>query len=321
MLGQPEAITSSFSNTEIGTWILRLLAQVAELPESEIPLLLSHTYGGFLMSLHNPNWHAALKTGIDKWISRMLEVEIIERRDKTMRLTLLGHECGRSALSLESCIRLIQLFRHYSDDLREPLKFMALLQLLPEIDAQYTPIFKKGQREMVWLQQLGRTYPDVIKAIQQYADDIWQYVARAKRACILKDWINGVSIEQMESAYTINSFSSSVGLGDIRRIADLTRFHLKPAYQIAMLTMPDNVPNADEMEVLLRQLEVGIPAAGVDLLSLPFSLARGEYLSLISAGICTSQAFVDLPLTELERVIGAARAHQLDMVRKSLSEL
>lgn len=45
--GTPEPITSSFTDRDLRTWIIRLLSQVRAVREADVPHLLTSTYGGF----------------------------------------------------------------------------------------------------------------------------------------------------------------------------------------------------------------------------------------------------------------------------------
>lgn len=146
---------------------------------------------------------------------------------------------------------------------------MALVQALPELNAQYTPFFKRGQLESRWAREVAiRFGNDTAVALQRYSGDAWVYYARTKCACILWDWINGVPINEMEQSYTINPRQGSVAGGDIQVISDTTRFHLRSAFQIASVLAPVDTPHPKVTDALVRQLETGIPAKALDLLHL-----------------------------------------------------
>jgi len=196
---------------------------------------------------------------------------------------------------------------------------MALVQALPELDAQYTPLFRRGQREFQWAREAAiRFGNDTVTALQWHSGDVWAYYARTKRACLLWDWINGVPINEMEKSYTINPYQGSVTGGDIRAISDTTRFHLRSAFQIASMLAPISIPNPEGMDALLRQLETGIPAKALDLLRLPVPLGRGEYLALIGAGVTkVSEVWVMSP-DQIETVLGPERVKQLERYRPTL---
>jgi helicase len=63
-----------------------------------------------------------------------------------IRLSILGHACGQSPLELESAMQLIEMLRLMQPDDLTPMTLMALVQALPEQDADYTPL-GKGRSE------------------------------------------------------------------------------------------------------------------------------------------------------------------------------
>jgi hypothetical protein len=101
----------------------------------------------------------------------------------------------------------------------------------------------------------------------------------------------------------------------VRKFADATRYHLRSAHQIASVMFVGEGPDEESVEALLRQLEAGLPAEALGLLSLPVSLSRGEYLSLHAAGISTPEQFWATPEESLAGVLGASRAAQCVKLR------
>jgi hypothetical protein len=87
-------------------------------------------------------------------------------------------------------------------------------------------------------------------------------------------------LEQIEATFSANAYQS-VGHGDVRRIADSTRYHYGSAFQIVSLLLMQNGPDEDAVEKLLRQLEVGIPEDALELLKLPVSVVSTLLLSLV----------------------------------------
>jgi hypothetical protein len=126
-------------------------------------------------------------------------------------------------------------------------------------------------------------------------------------------------METIEQNYSVNSYNA-VGYGDVKGCADTTRFHLRAAHQIATVLLVDKGPNDESVEVLLKQLEVGIPADAVELLSLPFTLTRGEYLALYHAGIRKPQDLWERPEAALTELVGPDRATQLEKHRPVLKQ-
>ena len=99
--GAPEPIRSSFSDHDVRTWIIRLLSQVKAVKQSDVPRLLSNTYGWFLARDSDPNWQVETETRIRGIVSQFLELGLLERRDDQVQLTLLGRACGQSSLAFD----------------------------------------------------------------------------------------------------------------------------------------------------------------------------------------------------------------------------
>ena len=312
VLSNPEPVTSSFKEGEAGTWVLRLLAQIPAIREDELISVIANTYGGYLRALNDPGWQKRQENQLIDLIPRMLGSGLIEKDGNILFLTLLGRACGNSSLSFESALRLVEILQKVAISNLSPEKLMALVQVLPELDTQYTPLFKKGQLEFKWASEVAiRFGQDIATVLQRRSGDVWVYYARTKRACILWDWINGVPTNDMEKNYTVNPFQGSVAGGDIRAISDTTRFHLRSAFHIASEIAPAGAPDPMAMDALLRQLETGIPSKALDLLHLPIPLGRGEYLALIGAGVTKASEVCAMVQDELEAVLGIDRAGQI----------
>jgi hypothetical protein len=251
----------------------------------------------------------------------MLADGLLERDENMLSLTLLGRACGASSLTLESALRLVEILLKTVSTGISPAKLMALVQALPELDAQYTPLFRRGQIEFKWARDAAMRFGnDMVAALQRRVGDPWVYHARAKRVCILGDWIDGVPTNEMEKRYTINPFQGAVTGGDVRAICDTTRFHLRSAFQIASVLSPADAPDPAAMDALFRQLETGIPARALDLLNLPVSLGRGEYLALIGAGVTNVSELWNMAREALEPVLGLERTKQIERHRPPLPD-
>lgn len=320
VLASPEPVTSSFREEEVGTWVLRLLAQIQGIREDELISVIANTYGGYLRALNDQGWQKRQESQLAELVPRMLADGLLERERNTLSLTLLGKACGGSSLTLESSLRLVEILKKTASTSISPEKLMALIQALPELDAQYTPLFRRGQLESRWAREAAiRFGNDTAVALQRYSRDAWVYYARTKRACILWDWVNGVPINEIERNYTINPRQGSVAGGDIRAISDTTRFHLRSAFQIVSVLAPTDTPNPEVTDALIRQLETGIPAKALDLLHLPVSLGRGEYLALFGAGVTrVSEVWVMSP-DQIKTILGTELAEQLERHRPTPS--
>lgn len=316
VMGQLEEFRSSFDLKDIATWVVRLLAQIERMPRKDIVRLLANTYGGYLASKKHPEWHSDMVQRLEELLERMITLDLVEQEEGWIQLTLLGRACGRSALSFESALRLVELLRGIQMHDLTAEKLMVILQVLPESDNGYTPMMRRGRREASHPSTAAQRYgQDIIRLLQRRAKDEFDYFARCKRAAILGDWIDGKPIEEIEQRYSTNPYQGTIGHGDVRKFADATRFHLRSAHQIASFIFIEGGLTEESIDVLLRQLEIGIPADALALVALPLPLARGEYLALYRRGIKTKEEFWTLSRDTVKEILGQSRAFQFETLR------
>lgn len=309
VLGTPEDVSSSFQQRDLPTWTLRLLSQVRGVRPEEIPGLLVNTFGGYSASRANPQWIRLVEGDVSALVTRLLQAGLAEQDGDLIHLTLLGRACGASSLSFESSLRLIELMRQLNVALADPVQVLAIIQVLAEMDGIYTPVMKRGQSESVRASQAAQRFgPGTAQGLQRYCQDQFEFWARCKRSSILFDWITGTSIDELERYYSTTPFQGAVGYGDIIRIADGARFHLRSAHQILSALFPDQPAFLTALDELLRRLEFGLPAAALGLTELPVALSRGQYLALFAAGVGTAAAAKVLDRETLERSVGAVAA-------------
>ena len=91
---------------EIDTWVLRLLAQVPDVPRDRVATLLTNTYAGYLATRASPEWEPEMRGRVEAFLTRALELGLLEQEGDIVRLSLLGKACGRSHLRLPSAMRL-----------------------------------------------------------------------------------------------------------------------------------------------------------------------------------------------------------------------
>ena len=231
VLGLPEAATSSFQQRDLPTWTLRLLSQVRGVRGDQIPSLLVNTFGGYTASRSNPQWISRVEAEVSALVARLLQAGLAEQEGDLVHLTLLGRACGSSSLSFESGMRLIELMRPLDAARTEPLQVLGIVQVLSEMDGIYTPVMKRGGSESVRpseaMQRFGHT---LVQGLQRYCRDEFEYWARCKRASLLYDWIEGTPVDELERRFSTTPFGGAISYGDIVRIADGARFHMRSAH-------------------------------------------------------------------------------------------
>jgi helicase len=316
----PEDVVSSFRVEDLPTWVLRLFSQVRRLKTSEIPGLLVNTFGGYSASRANPSWLAMIEPRIGQLVTRLLQAGLAEDECGLIHLTLLGQAVGASSLAFESGLRLVELLRGL-DILSTPAaNILGLVQVLDEMREVYTPIMKRGRSEAIRVNELIQRYgQQLAHFLHRYGADEHEVWRRCKRASILYDWIEGVPVDVMERRYTINPYQGLIRYGDIASIADATRFHLRSAHRILAALFPQHPGFLSAIDELLTRLEAGLPACALPLLSLPVTLNRGQYLSLIELGTFDTEAVRTAVDANLDASIGLATATRLKIAFQSES--
>lgn len=303
--GALEPLQSSFNAAELETWVMRLLAQVKQVHKDQVLQLLLNTFGGYLANRQHPGWRAGMEQRLRQLLADMIRLRLVEQEMDNVQLTLLGRACGESSLSFRSAMRLVELVQSVGVQDVTAERLMALVQALPESDGNYTPMFKKGTKESVRPREAASRFgASIANALQRFADDYLSYYARCKRASILWDWINGVPVERIEEVYTANPYQGKIGYGDIRKFADATRFHLTAAHRITNILFVTGGPTEEAIDRLLRQLEIGLPAQALGLVGIPIDLARGDYLTLLAAGIQTVNQIWQLSDERITQLLG-----------------
>lgn len=309
VMGVPEDVRSSFQHSDLPTWTLRLLSQVRGVRQDEIPGLLVNTFAGYSASRNDPQWISKVESDVAGLVGRLLQAGLAEREGELVHLTLLGRACGSSSLSFESSLRLVELMAQLDAGRTLPFHMLALIQVLDEMDAVYTPVFKKGQKEGERAADAAQRFGQSrVQALQRYCRDQFEFWARCKRAALLYDWIEGVVIETLEKRYSTTLFGGAVGYGDIVRIADATRFHLRSTHQIVSTLLPDQPEFLRGLDEILQRLEYGLPHVALPLTKLRVTLTRGQYLALVGAGACDVDALSNLSDSQLRDCVGAATA-------------
>lgn len=314
-------IVSSFDPKHLETWIIRLLAQINRIPKEDIGHLLANTYGGFLAIKANPKWQNEMDKKLTELLDRMISLELAEQEGIFIQLTLLGRACGRSALSFESTMRLVEFLKDLSSSELSAQRLMILTQALPELDNTYTPIMKRGQKESVRPREARQYYGvDAIKNLQKYSRDEFTYYARCKRAAILWSWIEGVQIEAIERQFSTTPYQGRIGYGDIIKFADATRFYLRSVYHIADIMFLGEGLCEETIENILKQLETGVPATALKLLDIELPLERGEYLQLFQRGTTSPDYFWSLTPESLNGILSISKIEKFKEVKSRMEK-
>jgi helicase len=242
-------------------------------------------------------------------VARLLQARLAELEGDLIHLTLLGRACGASSLSFESSLRLVELMGRLSTVQNSPQHVLAMVQVLDEMDAVYTPIMKKGQSESIRVNDVAQRYgQQVTPTLQRYCRDQFEFWARCKRAALLYDWVEGTPVDVLEKRYSTTPFAGAIGYGNIIGIADATRFHLRSAHQILSTLLPDQPEFLRRLNEILQRLEFGLPLEALPLAKLPVRLTRGQCLALVAIGVHNPTELDALNELHLRACVGTATA-------------
>lgn len=309
VLGSPEDVKSSFQHSDLPTWTLRLLSQVRGIRKSDIPELLINTFGGYSASCENPKWVALVEVDVMNLISRLLDAELAELEGDLLHLTLLGRACGASSLSFESSLRLVELMRQLNVIQTSPTHVLAIIQVLEELDAVYTPVMKRGRSESLRASEAAQRYgQSILPILQRYCRNEIEFWCRCKRAALLYDWIEGTPVDILENRYSTNPYQGAISFGDVMRVTDSSRFHLRSAHQILSTLFPDQPDFLAGLDDILQRLEFGLPSEVLKLINLNLPLNRGQYLALANAGVKSLELLIALNEKQLSDCVGMTTA-------------
>ena len=303
--GSPEPITSSFRDRDVQSWLLKLLAQIGEIAEDEVTETVLSTFGGFLAKRSDPQWADRMRANLPRSIDEMVSAGLIDRSDDQLSMTPLGKACGAASFDIQSSLRLISILNQDGGFVDDPLKLALVIQALPAFDDVYVKQVKNGESER--LTSLDMEAPGVRRFLEAHARDHVDITRRAKRALIVLSWLRGDPIESIEAAMTRNGWAD-VRAGDVRRIADSTRFHLASAIEIAAVAAPGRDQLQEHAEMVLKRFDLGLSEDMLALADSAQRLTRGEIIALHAIGVTTLES----PLSpQISSILGVERLSEV----------
>jgi helicase len=293
VLGEPEDLRSRFLDTDPRALILRTLAtaggsgDAAGMSEEDLIAFLENSWGVFQRRVARGEW----AWNPDELRARLAELEQLQMAERDvvggLRLLPLGRFAGESGVAIETIVRLAQVARRVQD-LADGRSALALVQLTAELDEVYMPVNTKGWRREAasWFGELSRlgVTPAVVDALRRNGDNL-DVTRRAKRAVGCVFWTEGVPRRRTEEMLTRHDRNNAIDgpvRGAVNRSVDLLPTTLR------VLEFLHGTDLTELESALLLQLQLGIPAALVDLATICGErLTRSQYLALADAGLLT----------------------------------
>ncbi len=293
-----EPLRSSFATGNIGTWTLRLLAQIGGMSRVAIGSMIANTYGGYLLTRTNAAVAGHVAEQSIAYVDRFIELGLAREQCGRVELTDLGRACGGTQLSIESCLQVLSFVRSLRP--LSSLQLLGLTQALSEMDDHYIPMQSRGAGESQWIGVATSQLGVAAEALRQRQDSVLTVARRSKRFLIAAAWAEGAEVSAIEKRYSANPFFA-IGHGDIAGVADASRFRLASVYAIAAIATPETVPDLTAFENFLARLEYGIPEALVPLLRIS-GLRRGDLLAIGRLAVRSPEDLWALPATALAQL-------------------
>ncbi|MEJ0053158.1 MAG: DEAD/DEAH box helicase [bacterium] len=299
VLASPEDLNSRFlaDHTDPRTLIVRVLiaAGRAGLPAQQIVEFLEESFGVFQQKAINASW----KWDEQQLLQALADLNahgLVEKdKDDVYHLTELGKLAGVSGVEVESVIRAVNALSGLpTTDINDPA-LITLSQATAELDQVLFPMNKKStQKEpQAWATEIrNQNVPtQITQELGRNTSDTTQQTLRAKKAVASLLWITDRPLNEVETTMTQFGGGLDGAAGAIRGVAARTCDVLPTIARIAELLNP-GFDLSNRVSRLLIRLEIGVPAAGVELGSrIGRILTRGDYLNLLKAGISTAEQF------------------------------
>jgi len=299
--GVPEDLHSRFvaEGTDPRTLILRVLAagrkaKVKGVPSEDIIDFLEGSFGAFQKKQNASNWIWD-RPRLAGALANLAAHKLVEAaNDSRYHLTALGRFAGEGGVEVESIIRLVDALSPLPTAAINDPTLIAATQLTVELDQVYFPLNKKStQKEpQMWFAELRRqAIPSpVLTSLTRFVEDQHMGTSRAKKAAACLLWISGRPISEIEKVMTQFGGAFDGAAGPIRSVSARTCDLLPSVARVASI-LHTGIDLGSRVTRLLTRLEVGVPAAAVEIAQFAGSrLSRGDYQQLIKANLNTAAA-------------------------------
>jgi replicative superfamily II helicase len=318
--GQPEDIVSRFltNDTDNRSLIIRVLAAAPKssqgMTSEDIIGFLEDSFGAFQQKQKSSQWRWS-RTELLESLHSLHQHQLIEAdAGNTYRLTELGRVAGEAGVEVESIVRLVHALRHTNpESINDPALIVAT-QITVELDREFFPINKKStQKEpQTWIGEIGRqgVPQSVLAALRGFVTQGIEVTLRAKKAVACLLWITDKSLAEIEKTLTQFGGGFDGAAGQIRSVKARTCDFLPIVARVAEILHP-GLDLGERVRRLLTRLEVGVPAAAVELATLAGSrLARGDYQRLLKTNQCTIAA---IEQSSNEELLGSLNGDELKL--------
>lgn len=313
--GLPEDLHSRFiaDDTDPRTLILRVLAtgrraKVKGVPSQDILDFLEGSFGAFQRKQTTANWSWD-RTRLTEALTDLTNHKLVQvADDDCYHLTALGRFAGEGGVEVDSIIRLVEALSPLTAASINDPTLIAVTQLTVELDHVYLPMNRRStQKEpQTWFGELRKqNIPSlVLNLLNRFTDEQHTGTLRAKKASACLLWITDRPMSEIEKVLTQFGGAFDGAAGPVRSVASRTSDLLPSVARVAAILHPD-IDLTKRVTRLLSRLEVGVPAAAVEIAQYAGSrLSRGDYQQLIKANLGTAASAANASDSDLLACLG-----------------
>ena len=288
---------------------------------TEVCDFLRASYAGTLYWQDQPDAAEAMQANVNTAIAFCLEHELICAPAATtaspavsLRVTEIGRICALQGISAESFVTLMQFLADIDPAHCDPWELIFLVTHNRELTELHFRLsqaaFESGEYWRATQERNPGHWETLVKKSEQLLQSRFEVVKRLKMALLLLDWINGVSLQQLELKYS-QFYRDKSYSGTIRGLAENASWMVRLLADVAAVrhAPPTTV---QRLQTLARKLLYGVPETGVELAALHVpGLTRTMIMRLAQAGYISEEHVLDAELEELSRLMPKEIAFRL----------
>jgi helicase len=333
VLGEPEEVISRFfdANTDIRSLIIRVLVAIHNIRREgltfdQIIEFLDGSFGAFQYTERyqsSPINASKVSSALQQLLYHGLIEQDIENR---FTVTPLGRLAGEAGVEVETIIRIVEVLRPIATEQINESVLVVIAQLAKELDdITVFPLNKKSS-----IQPQHKEYSTWVSALHQYGiprsivqslfrhtDALHQPVLRAKKAVACLMWMSKTPLLELESAMT-QFLRETEASGAIRSVKSRVGDVLPAIIRVTELLHPE-LDFSERGKRLLARLEIGIPNSIADLaLFAAGALTRGDYLTLVNAGVDSISVLEKISDETLIEYLGGTSGSKIIQIRRAI---
>jgi replicative superfamily II helicase len=281
--------------------------------------VLGNTFWGY-QHRQDATWRENLRQETDESLERLTDLGLLTRADgRNYSLTQGGAVCAVFGVAVKSAERVLSALDRMIAGTEPVLadELIALAQLSVELDSCYIPD-SESDTAREWLSRLGAwgaSRPALTQALMTREADAEpeRPVRRVKRTALLRNWLSGRPVDEVEAA--TGGAPDQPSLGFIREIARRTGDILPAVAGLVASRQPDRRAELQRLvEDIRPALEFGVSIGAGGLQRQRLGLTRKLSLLLAQQGITNFEGLQDVLQADpgrLERVLSTPVVNDL----------